>query len=263
MQSRIKYLPLFILAYSLLASASAGAAQTSASDPAFDSLSGQAPAAETTLAIFPDPKAKPMPDELWEDLVAALRKELISGEPETRSLSVTTPANTSHSGTHESASDQSAASSESLQPEVPLQILRGDKIVSGILVDKFIAVYLVGECKVTPTPQLDPFHPVTISGALGWVNVTDGQIQPFIHVDCKRIGQMLGLHAMGLSVDQRQRQMANAIARVILHEWIHIATQNPHHAKHGIAKAEFSINDLLAHPAKPSVRPTAQTRNGD
>lgn len=261
MQSRIKYLPLFILAYSLLASASAGAAQTSASDPALDSLSGPVPAAETTLVIFSDPKAKPVSEELWQELVAALRQELISGEAKTRALSVSTPSNASHNDSSKFEVDQLRASGEST--ELPLQILRGDKIASGLVVDKSITVYLLGECKVALTPQPDLFHPVTTSGPLGWVLAQNGQIQPFVHVDCKRIGQFLGQHSLGLTGDQRQRQMANAMARVILHEWIHIATQDAHHAKHGIAKAEFSIDDLLAHPAKSSARPTSQTRNGD
>jgi hypothetical protein len=253
MQGRIKFLSSFLLVLLLIVYSAVANAQTSAPS--------SAPAAETTLAVFPDSRAKPMPEEFWQELVAALRQELLSGEAETRTLSVSTSATASDRGRNELPSDESETSGDS--PELPLQILRGDKIGPGLVVNKSITVYLLGECKATPTPQFGLYHSANVSGALGWVPVENGQIQPFIHVDCGRIGQMLGQHSLGLSADQRQRQMANAVARVILHEWIHIATQNPHHAKHGIAKAEFGIDDLLARPARSSSTPSPQCRSGD
>jgi len=39
---------------------------------------------------------------------------------------------------------------------------------------------------------------------------------------------------------------------VILHEWIHIATQNPGHSSHGLAKARFGVNDLAPQAPAPS-----------
>jgi len=38
---------------------------------------------------------------------------------------------------------------------------------------------------------------------------------------------------------------AEAIARVILHEWVHVATQNPRHTEQGISKQTFGVKDLL------------------
>jgi hypothetical protein len=80
---------------------------------------------------------------------------------------------------------------------------------------------------------------------LGWVRRLDGRIEPFAHVDCARIGQVLGPQALGMDADRRNAVMAGAIARVILHEWIHIATQNPRHAERGITKAQFGVADLM------------------
>lgn len=262
MHIRHKLLAAFFLA-SFLVNLYATAAQASAPGPASGALGGQFPAARTTLVIFPDPSTKSMPDELWESLVSSLRQELISGEPKTRELDAPMPAKATDKDGQEVAAQRLMATDEPLQQEPSLQILRGDKIVPGIAVYKSITVYLIGECKVTPTVQIDVLHPVTISGALGWVPVTNGKIEPFIHIDCHRIGEILGQHALGLNSDQRQREMANAMARVILHEWIHIATQNPHHEKRGIAKAEFGISDLLEHPAKSSTRASSQSRIGD
>jgi len=40
--------------------------------------------------------------------------------------------------------------------------------------------------------------------------------------------------------------MAEAMARVILHEWVHIATQSAHHGSHGVTQSVFGLQDLLA-----------------
>jgi hypothetical protein len=50
-----------------------------------------------------------------------------------------------------------------------------------------------------------------------------------------------------------KRADAVAIARVILHEWIHIATQSPGHAPDGLGKAAFRPRDLVAHAANPAA----------
>jgi hypothetical protein len=82
----------------------------------------------------------------------------------------------------------------------------------------------------------------------------DGRIAPFIHVDCTRIGQVLGPQALGLDRDRRNSLMGGAIARVVLHEWIHIATQSSSHAQRGISKAQFGVADLTAGSGQPVAR---------
>src|SRR5579863_8997671 len=83
--------------------------------------------------------------------------------------------------------------------------------------------------------------------ALGWVWRVRGRIEPFIHVDCTQIAQELGPVALGMDRNRRDTVMGEAMARVILHEWIHVATQNPKHARDGVAKARFDLVDLLAY----------------
>jgi hypothetical protein len=86
---------------------------------------------------------------------------------------------------------------------------------------------------------------------LGWVRLNHGHIEHFIHVECTRLAQTLASQTYGLDRDQQDRLMARAIARVILHEWIHIATQNSGHARDGLAKAAFSPRDLIAETVSP------------
>ena len=213
----IALLPFFVL-LAVLAPGLELSAQT-ASETSVPLSPGAPPSAQTTLVIFSD---RPMPPDLWPALVAALRAELASGAPETRVLAGQTgePSNLS------------------------VQIIRGDAIVPGMEFHHPIEVFLHGAC--VPMPRPSPtfgFAPLN-GAALGWVIQVHGHIDPFAHVECSRIGQMLGQPATALSPDRRTRLMADAIARVILHEWIHIATQNPDHSKRGISKASFGLADL-------------------
>ncbi len=119
-------------------------------------------------------------------------------------------------------------------------LLRGDTIVHGLQLEKPISVYLHGDCRLIPMPRY------TLAGALGWVWRVHGRIEPFIHVDCAEIAQELGPLVLGMNSKRRDTVMGEAMARVILHEWVHVATQNAGHAAHGVAKSSFGIADLLA-----------------
>jgi hypothetical protein len=165
------------------------------------------PAARTTVVVFAD---RPLPADRWPDLFAALRARLESGDPETQAL------------------DRDA------------RFLRGDDSEPGFSVESSIVVYLHGDCSLSPMERRTAY-----AVPLGWVRRIDGEIQPFVHVDCTRIGQVIGAQARWLSKQGRDKAMDGALARVILHEWIHIATQSSAHASNGIARAQFGVADLM------------------
>ena len=206
----------------------------------------QASSRETTLAIFTE---GPMPEGLWPALTSALQSELASVSPELRSLA-------------SSAMGDSSGGTAQFQT-TQFQIVRGDRIAPGFAVGNSVTVYLLGVCETTPAPQSDPFGQRWASGALGWVKMAGGKIEPFIHVDCKRIGQMLGWQGLGRSRDRRNQLMANAIARVVAHEYIHVASQSAHHEKHGVGQAQFSVADLLVHSSKPAVKKPTPAHSAD
>ena len=162
---------------------------------------------KTTLVIFAE---RNMRDAEWSALFDALKRGARS----------------------ESAAVPALAGSE---------LLRGDAIKSGIAVSQPISVYLHGTCSLAPMARSASLK------ALGWVWRVHGRIEPFIHVDCTEIALELGPVALGMDRNRRDMVMGEALARVILHEWIHVATQNPGHAKDGVAKARFDLVDLLAY----------------
>ena len=162
----------------------------------------------TTVVLFAD---RPMLDGQWADLFSALRTGLTDGDPETQPIAGT--------------------------PE----FIRGDLVQPGIRVQTAIVVYLHGDCNLDPLVRR-----VAFGVPLGWVRRDHGTIESFVHVDCTRIGQVLGPQVRGMKRNQRMHIMAGAMARVVLHEWIHIATQSPAHAETGVARAQFGVADLMA-----------------
>ena len=177
--------------------------------------SPQAPNPRTTVVVFAD---RPMPQGQWTALFSALQTGQANGGVETEAL---------------------GGSAE---------FTRGDAAEPGLSVETPIVVFLHGNCDLAPLVRRTAF-----GVPLGWVHQLHGQIEPFAHVDCTHIGQVLGPQALGLNRDQRTSIMAAAIARVILHEWIHIATQCSAHAEQGIEKAQFGVADLMAGDSQPAA----------
>jgi hypothetical protein len=167
----------------------------------------------TTLVVFADRR---MEDRQWSALFDQLRRNL----PE--------------------------AAAESQAIAGALEIVRGDSMPPGLRVETAIVVYLHGDCNLEPLVRRSAF-----GVPLGWVLEINGRIEPFVHLDCTRIGQELGARAAGLNRDRRIAMMACAMSRVILHEWVHIAKQSSQHGKRGISKAQFDVSDLTSGDSQP------------
>ncbi len=168
------------------------------------------PPEHTTLVIFAD---RPLPAGEWAALFGAVRLALAEDGGETQILD--------------------------REPS----LMRADTMALGTLTTSPVVVFLRGECKLEPG-----MPPVTPGAALGWVLQAQGArpvIRPFVYVDCTVIGEVLGQRALNMSESERVKAMASAMAQVILHEWIHIATQDAGHTSGGIMKAEFGAIDLL------------------
>jgi hypothetical protein len=128
--------------------------------------------------------------------------------------------------------------------DIDIDVLQGREMTPGLIlrkgVTKGISILLKGDCTLMPGPRR------FVVGALGWVKQVRGRIQPFVYVECERIVEMLQPLALGMDRERRNTVMAEAITRVILHEWVHIATQQAGHGKRGITQPQFEVRDLLA-----------------
>lgn len=119
------------------------------------------------------------------------------------------------------------------------QLLRAGSVGPGQEFEQVIQVHLVGRCDVVQ----QAYRPLP-RGPLGWVLRVNGQIQPFVYVDCTRLAQYLDPMTLGMNGEQRTHTMAEAVARVLVHEWIHIATQSGTHSDSGIERAWLTASDL-------------------
>jgi hypothetical protein len=83
-------------------------------------------------------------------------------------------------------------------------------------------------------------------GALGWTHVSDGAILPFAEIDCDRIRRFVQKELMYRKPDEREEVFGRAMARVVAHELYHIFANTHHHGSDGVAKAAYSVVELLA-----------------
>lgn len=167
----------------------------------------------TALVFYAQPQVS---DNLWPDLFQSLHADLAAGIGESPTGLVL---------------DQDPA------------YFRADGLAIGINFSTVIVVKLLGRCDVSPQSAL-----LSRKGPMGWVLEASGKIQPYIFVDCARIAQALRTRPAGLNNGERRHEMAQAIAHVVIHEWIHIATQSPAHGAHGITKQFLSPEELIAEP---------------
>ena len=98
-----------------------------------------------------------------------------------------------------------------------------------------------GQCNVQGL-TLKEIHP----GALGWTHVSDGAILPFSEIDCDRIRLFVQKELLYRKPAEREEVFGRALARVVVHELYHIFANTPHHSSDGVAKAAYTVQELLS-----------------
>jgi len=88
--------------------------------------------------------------------------------------------------------------------------------------------------------------PLPSSAPLASSSVSDGKILPFSWVDCSALNRFLAPAAAHQTQAEQDFLYGRSLARVLAHEFYHVLAQTDEHAPAGIAKARFSIADLLA-----------------
>jgi hypothetical protein len=100
----------------------------------------------------------------------------------------------------------------------------------------FVAVgSFQGSCSATEPMAKGPSAGLM---SLGDTSVSGTEVLPFFQINCPQLVRML-------TNEDSQALMGRALARVIAHELYHIIGRTPVHRNSGIAKAAFSVSDLL------------------
>ena len=124
-------------------------------------------------------------------------------------------------------------------------ILRGmDDSASNVPAEHLVLVELRGVC-VAQFSTLST-APLLSSVPLASSSVSDGKILPFSWVDCAALNRFLAPAAAHQTQAEQDYLYGRSLARLLAHEFYHVLAQTDDHAPAGIAKARFSISDLLA-----------------
>jgi hypothetical protein len=87
-----------------------------------------------------------------------------------------------------------------------------------------VSIYLHGNCRLE---RADPYK--ASDGGLAYVERTDGELRPHIHVDCEKLRGFIQRQLTSFDLQRSEWTMGRAIARVIAHELYHYLTKNADH----------------------------------
>jgi hypothetical protein len=82
-------------------------------------------------------------------------------------------------------------------------------------------------------------------GPLGWTHISDGEIIPFIDINCDGIRIFVQSDLLCVPAAGREKAFGRALARVLAHELYHLLGNTRAHASRGLAKASYSVGELL------------------
>jgi hypothetical protein len=83
------------------------------------------------------------------------------------------------------------------------------------------------------------------SGRLGWTHVSEGAVLPFSDIDCDGVREFLQASLLQRRAGDRDELYGRAIGRVLAHELYHILGNTQHHGSKGVAKAAYTVANLL------------------
>ncbi len=89
-----------------------------------------------------------------------------------------------------------------------------------------------------------------VPGPFAWAHVSDGQVLPYIEVDCERIRGALFSVMWGEDFQHRDFLFARAVARVLAHELHHVLDASPTHTHDGLARASLTASSLIRGEAR-------------
>lgn len=111
----------------------------------------------------------------------------------------------------------------------------------GLVAFQLAIIHFKGEC------DADGLSPeFGFPGPLGWTHISDGEIIPFIDVNCDGLRIFVERDLIGVAAAERETVFGRAMARILAHELYHLLANTRKHTSGGIAKAAYSVQELLA-----------------
>jgi hypothetical protein len=111
----------------------------------------------------------------------------------------------------------------------------------GVVASQLAIIHFKGECDAEGLSAESGFP-----GPLGWTHISDGEILPFIDLNCDGLRIFMQRDLMGVDTTNREAVFGRAMARVLAHELYHLLANTRAHTSGGIAKAAYSVQELLA-----------------
>ncbi len=112
----------------------------------------------------------------------------------------------------------------------------GDEVSRDLAVVRF-----KGHCDTNGLEDADGY-----AGPLGWTHMSDGEVIPFIGINCDGIRILLQRALVKMSELARTYAYSTAVARVLAHELYHVFARTTKHGSSGIAKSTYAESDLLS-----------------
>lgn len=108
-----------------------------------------------------------------------------------------------------------------------------------------------GRCEILPSAV----H-IQSGQRLGWTHISDGEVLPFAEIDCDAIFAYLFEELSLKPPQERERILGRAVARVTVHELLHILTGSAAHSDHGVDHPTLTASQLLAGRMEFEEEPT-------
>jgi hypothetical protein len=98
--------------------------------------------------------------------------------------------------------------------------------------------------------------------ALGWTHVSDGVILPFSDIDCAAIRGFVKPQLLKMTKALQAEAYGRAIGRVLAHELYHVFAGTGQHGAFGVAKAAYTVQELLSRDFRFEGHESRALQNG-
>ncbi|HLK64441.1 MAG TPA: hypothetical protein VKU19_13440 [Bryobacteraceae bacterium] len=105
--------------------------------------------------------------------------------------------------------------------------------------ERFVWLQFHGKCRLDPSDLS-----AATDGPLGSARVLDGEVQPFIEVDCDRAAAMVWQDRGTVPRPLVMRSLGRALGRVVAHELYHYLTQSTGHTSSELFRQAVTSKDL-------------------